>query len=73
MRCFTDAQLKLGITAVLEGHDRCALCGQTRGARDRPPHEAAHPFVAPDPFDLFLSSARETEPDDVAPGERDHE
>jgi hypothetical protein len=55
MRCFTDEELVRGIEAVIAGHGRCRVCGDENVDEH---DELPHPFVAPDPLDVFLAAAR---------------
>jgi hypothetical protein len=57
MHCFTDADVRRGIAAVIGRGDRCVICdGDHDDAHDAHPH----PFVPADLLDLFLEAARET-------------
>jgi hypothetical protein len=57
MRCFTDAELRRGLAAVIDGADRCGTCSIHRRVHHRGV-TAGHVFVQADVLDVFLKGAR---------------
>ena len=55
MRCFTDDELRRGVDAVVDGWDRCRVCGSR--VEDHRPRDA-HVFDAVNLIDVFLKAAR---------------
>jgi hypothetical protein len=65
MRCFTDADIRRGLEAVIVNWDRCQVCdGENADEHDALPH----PFQPADLLDLFLEAARDARIDPTAAG-----
>jgi hypothetical protein len=55
MRCFTDADLRRGLAAVIARWDACVVCG---GRNDDWHELETHPFQPPDLLTLLLEATQ---------------
>jgi len=54
MRCLNDEEIRRGLTAVIQGFDRCAVCGLACDDHDH----VRHAFDAVDVLTVFVTAAR---------------